>query len=103
VDWLNPLSFQSNAAGTFGNIGKGSFRLPGTFTWDMNAIKNFSFSERWKLQFRAEFFNVFNRANFTDDGTSLTNFQKLSSTNNFGAITSAQDPRIGQLALKLIF
>ncbi len=103
VDWLNRASFQSNGSGTFGNIGKGSFRLPGSYTWDMGLSKNFSFTERWKLQFRAEFFNVFNRANFTDDGTSLTNFQKLSSTNSFGAIQSAQDPRIGQLALKLIF
>jgi hypothetical protein len=103
VDWLNPSAFQSNALSTFGNIGKGSFRLPGSFTWDMGLSKNFSFTERWRLQFRAEFFNVFNRANFMDDGASLTNFQKLSSTNNFGAIQQAADPRIGQLALKLFF
>ena len=103
VDWLNPASFQANASGTFGNIGKGSIRLPGSFTWDMDLVKNFSFTERWKLQFRAEFFNAFNRANFMDDSASLTNFQKLSSTNNFGAIQQAADPRIGQLALKLFF
>ena len=103
VDWLNPASFQQNASRTFGNIGKGSFRLPGSFTWDIGLSKNFSFTERWKLQFRAEFFNVFNRANFLDDTASLTNFQKLSSTNNFGAIQQAADPRIGQLALKLFF
>ncbi len=103
VDWLNPASFQANATGTFGNIGKGSIRLPGSFTWDMDLVKNVSFTERWKLQFRAEFFNAFNRANFMDDSASLTNFQKLSSTNNFGAIQQAADPRIGQLALKLFF
>jgi hypothetical protein len=103
VDWLNPASFQSNASGTFGNIGKGSIRLPGSFTWDMDLVMNFSFTERWKLQFRAEFFNAFNRANFMDDSASLTNFQKLSSVNNFGAIQQAADPRIGQLALKLFF
>jgi hypothetical protein len=103
VDWLNPASFQSNAPGSFGNIGKGSIRLPGAFTWDMDLVKNFVFTERWKLQFRAEFFNAFNRANFMDDSASLTNFQKLSSTNNFGAIQQAADPRIGQLALKLFF
>jgi Carboxypeptidase regulatory-like domain/TonB dependent receptor len=103
VDWLNPNAFQPNALNTFGNIGKASFRLPGSFTWDMGLSKNFSFTERWRLQFRAEFFNVFNRANFMDDSASLTNFQKLSSTNNFGAIQQAADPRIGQLALKLLF
>jgi outer membrane receptor protein involved in Fe transport len=103
VDWLNPNAFQSNALNTFGNIGKGSFRLPGSFSWDMGLSKNFSFTERWRLQFRAEFFNIFNRANFMDDGASLTNFQKLSSKNSFGAIQQAADPRIGQLALKLFF
>jgi len=126
VDWLNPLAFEPTTVadplkpdpknpgkfllknnpilgGLFGNVGKGSFRLPGAFTWDMGLSKNFSFTERWRLQFRAEFFNVFNRANFMDDGASLTNFQKLSSTNNFGAIQQAADPRIGQLALKLFF
>ena len=77
--------------------------MPGAFTWDMGLSKNFSFTERWKLQFRAEFFNAFNRANFMDDSASLTNFQKLSSTNSFGAIQQAADPRIGQLALKLFF
>src|SRR5262249_14528149 len=103
VDWLNPAAFQANAGGTFGNTGKGSFRLPGAYAWDMGLFKNISFTERWKLQFRAEFFNVFNRANFMDDTASLTNFQKVSSTNSFGAIQQAADPRIGQLALKLFF
>jgi hypothetical protein len=103
VDWLNPAGFQSNAAGTFGNVGKGSMRLPGSFTWDMGLTKNFLFTERWRLQFRAEFFNVFNHANFMDDSVSLTNFQKLSSKSSFGAIQQAADPRIGQLALKLLF
>jgi Carboxypeptidase regulatory-like domain/TonB dependent receptor len=103
VDWLNPAAFQANAPGSFGNIGKGSFRLPNSFTWDMGLTKNFLFTERWRLQFRAEFFNVFNHANFMDDGASLTNFQKLSSKSNFGAIQEAADPRIGQLALKVFF
>jgi hypothetical protein len=103
VDWLNRASFQSNPSGTFGNIGKGSFRLPGSYTWDMGLSKNFSLRERWKLQFRAEFFNVFNRANFMDDAASLTNFQKVSSANSFGAIQQAAEPRIGQLALKILF
>jgi Carboxypeptidase regulatory-like domain/TonB dependent receptor len=126
VDWLNPLAFEPSMVpdptkpdpknpgkfllknnplilGTFGTMGKNSFRLPGAFTWDMDLVKNFAFTERWRLQFRAEFFNVFNRANFMDDSASLTNFQKVSSTNNFGAIRQAADPRIGQLALKLFF
>jgi hypothetical protein len=103
VDWLTPAAFTANAKNTFGNTGKGAFRLPGAFTWDMGLFKNFSITERWKLQFRAEYFNVFNRANFMDDTASLTNFQKVSSANSFGAIQQAAEPRIGQLALKLLF
>ena len=103
VDWLNPSSFQPNLAATFGDVGKGSVRLPNSYTWDAGLAKNFSFTERLKLQFRAEFFNVLNHANFMDDSASLTNFQKRSATSNFGAIRQAADPRIGQLALKLFF
>jgi hypothetical protein len=102
VDWLNLNSFVSNPAGTFGNLGKGALRYPGAFTWDMGFTKNFAFTERFKLQFRAEFFNIFNRVNF-DENQSTGNFSKLSSKGNFGALQQAGDPRIGQLALKLFF
>ncbi len=108
VDWLNKASFatKAQAAGSFGNTGKNGFRLPGAYTWDMNTTKNFRFTERWRLEFRAEFFNVFNRANFMDDSVlgvnALPNFQKVSAS-SFGAIQQASDPRIGQLALKLYF
>src|SRR5579864_1427444 len=104
VDWINPAAFapQSAGLGSYGNVGKNSFRLPGAYTWDMNASKDFFFTERWRLQFRAEFFNVFNRANFMDDTVSLSNFQNATAS-SFGAIQQASDPRIGQLALKLFF
>jgi hypothetical protein len=102
VDWLNIASFVNNPTGTFGNLGKGSLRFPGAFTWDMGFTKNFQFTERFKLQFRAEFFNIFNRVNF-DESTATGNFAKLSSKGNFGALQQATDPRIGQLALKLFF
>jgi len=112
-DWINPAAFVVNPSGTFGNLGKGSLRYPGYFDWDMGLGKNFKFTERVGLQFRAEFFNVFNRVNFDEcaitGGTSLTgascnnNFVKLSSKGNFGALRTALDPRIGQLGLKLTF
>ena len=88
-------------------------RKKGLYSWDLGLGKYFSFTERVKLQFRAEFFNVFNRVNYDEcqitGGTSLTgascntNFIKRSSTGNFGALKQAFDPRIGQLALKLQF
>lgn len=49
----------------------------------------------------SEFFNMFNRVNF-DETTATGNFAKLSSKGNFGALQQAGDPRIGQLALKLV-
>lgn len=101
-DWLNPASFAPNAAGTFGNIGKGSIRFPGFYSWDMGLSKSFQFTERTALLFRAEFFNIFNRVNF-DESAATGNFARLSSAGNFGALQSVNDPRIGQLALKLTF
>ena len=110
VSWLNKAAFATTAAslGTYGTTGKNAFRMPGYYDWDMGLFKNFTFTERWKLQFRAEFFNVFNRANFFDEGIpsqpNLGNFQKLNGS-TFGQFRAGQvgDPRIGQLALKIFF
>jgi len=114
VSWLNKPAFATTAAtvGTYGATGKNAFRMPGKYNWDMGLAKNFTFTERWRLQFRAEFFNVFNRVNFFDEevasgaGTqpSITNFQRLSA-GAFGTFRAGQvgDPRIGQLALKVFF
>ena len=113
VDFLNVAAFAPNSVpnpaspgktmlnpaliGTFGNMGKNSLYGPGFYDWNVGLFKNFLFTERWRMQFRAEFFNVFNRANFNNPNTSLNNLS------TFGTITAAGDPRIGQLALKLFF
>jgi hypothetical protein len=96
VAYLRTGSFVTPALGTYGNLAKGALRGPGLFNTDLGAFKNFALSERWKIQFRAEFFNVFNKANFNNPGTSIN-------SGTFGLITSARDPRIGQLALKVQF
>jgi hypothetical protein len=97
VNYLNPTAFQLPASGTFGTVRKGSLRGPGYFNWDMGLRKIFPLpGERMQLQFRAEYFNVFNRANFSDPKVSVA-------AAGFGEIVSAQDPRIGQLSLKLTF
>jgi hypothetical protein len=49
---------------TFGNTGRNVLIGPGLFTWDLGADKDFRVGERFGVQFRAEFFNVLNRANF---------------------------------------
>jgi hypothetical protein len=68
----------------------------------MGLAKNFSVTERFKIQLRFEYFNVFNHVNF-DEAQATGNFSKLSSKGNFGALQTALDPRIGQVALKLLF
>lgn len=101
VNYLNPAAFSLPAIGTFGNIGKGSLRGPNYIDFDSGLFKEFPFAaERVHLQFRAEFFNVFNRVNFNNPANSTT---PSFSAGGFGTLTSAQDPRIGQLALKLLF
>ncbi len=98
VDYLNTTAFGIPALGTYGNIGKGSFSGPGFLNWDVGLLKNFPLkSERYILQFHAEFFNVLNRANFGNPNASVQ-------AAGFGTITGTSgDPRIGQLALKVLF
>lgn len=97
VDYLRPGAFALPGTGTFGNIGKGSLRGPRLVNWDTGLFKEFPLSaERLRLQFRAEFFNVLNHTNFSNPKNGF-------SSGGFGSITGASDPRIGQLALKLLF
>jgi hypothetical protein len=96
VDSLNTGAFALPAAGGFGNIGKGRFRGPGVFNWDFGVFKSIPLHENWRLQFRGEFFNIFNRVNLLDPRVSL-------SAAGFGSIRGASDPRIAQLALKIFF
>jgi hypothetical protein len=62
--YFNPNAFILPPAGTYGNVGRDVLYGPGLATTDLSLAKNTSLSERIRLQFRAEFFNIFNRANF---------------------------------------
>jgi hypothetical protein len=95
-DYLNVAAFAQPGLGTFGNAAKDALIGPELLVWNMGLLKNIPFNERWHMQFRAEFFNVFNRANFNNPTNGHNN-------SKFGTITSAQDPRIGQLAIKIFF
>jgi len=96
VDYLNRAAFAQPALGTFGNIGKGAVRGPGYWNWDMGLFRNVPFGERMRLQFRFEYFNALNHTNLSDPNSSL-------GAAGFGGIRSANDPRIGQAALKFLF
>ena len=80
----------------FGNLGRNAFRAPSLEQWDLAVDKNFRITERIKLQFRAEFFNVLNHTNF-----GVPNQQSNSSA--FGTITTTYPPRQIQFGLKLLF
>lgn len=96
VPYLTPSSFAQPAIGSFGNFGKGAVSGPGLMSWDVGLFRTIPFRERVSLQLRGEFFNVLNRANFNDPVASMT-------SGGFGSITGAGDPRIGQVALKILF
>jgi hypothetical protein len=106
AQWFNPAAFSAPVCATgpdcWGNVGFDSLRGPGRDNWNLSLIKTFAFTERFKLQFRADSFNIWNHTQFKGDanngGISLSQ-----GANNFGAITSAFDPRVFQLALKAIF
>lgn len=96
AEWFNKSCFEDVPAGQIrtGNAGRSTIRGPGLQRWDISAYKNFRFAERYRLQFRAEGFNVLNHTNFASVSTSL-------GATNYGNVTAARDPRILQLALKL--
>ncbi len=96
--WFNTDAFRENALGTFGTLGRNTERGPGLATVDFSTFKNFAmpFNESHKLEFRAEFFNLFNRVNLGNPNTSR-------SSTLFGRITTAGDPRILQFGLRYFF
>jgi len=95
-EFFNIAAFGPNAIGTYGSTGKNIMRGPGFFDTDFSLMKMTKLAERASLQFRAEAFNLFNNVNFLNPDNILTD-------GAFGQITAAQDPRILQLALKIVF
>ncbi|MBS1842280.1 MAG: TonB-dependent receptor [Acidobacteria bacterium] len=94
--WLNPAAFALPGTGQFGNCGVGRYHGPGFTNADISLFKAFPIRETMKLEFRTEFFNAFNHANFSNPG-SFFPF-------GFGIISSTVgDPREIQFGLKFYF
>ena len=95
--WYNVSCFVSPPPYTFGNAGRNILIGPGLATWDLGADKDFRLTERFGLQFRSEFFNILNRANFGLPNASI-------GSTSAGTITTViTNARQIQFALRLHF
>ena len=104
TEWFNPAAFQcagSNAtctisSGLFGNLGRNAVYGPGQINLSLALSRRFQIGERWKMEFRSDFFNILNHGNWNNPTASVT-------SGTFGQVVSFGSPRIIQMALKLYF
>ena len=102
--YFSPAAFGPSALGTEGDSSRRFFHGPGINNWDFALLKDTLITERFNLQFRAEFFNIFNHAQFlTPIGITGFNASGVATSGSFGIVPGALSPRIGQLSLKLNF
>jgi hypothetical protein len=95
--WFDPSNY-SDPTTTFGTCAPqiGGLRGPGYYNWDISLQKNFPISERFRLQFRSDFLNAFNRVNLAVPNTTVN-------TSTTGVIQASQPARNIQFALKLYY
>ena len=91
-----PDGIRYNLLGQFGQSGRNILSGPAFSNTDFAGIKDFAFTERYRLQFRGELFNVFNQVNFNNPDSTVTD-------SNFGHILGANSGRIVQFALKVFW
>ncbi|HZJ44337.1 MAG TPA: hypothetical protein VFD63_11250, partial [Pyrinomonadaceae bacterium] len=103
--YIDSTAFQVQPAGTYGNSGRNILEGPGFTTFDMGIYKNTTLFEKVRFQFRAEFFNLFNHANFAiPDNLVVFTSEQSTVPANFGRITrTTSTSRQIQLGLKFIF
>ena len=102
--YFNPAAFIQPLAGTYGNVGRNILQGAGLATTDLSLAKKFHLSERVNLQFRAEFFNVFNHTNFNTPNPVVYTAATGGPSPTAGVITStATTSRQIQFGLKLLF
>jgi hypothetical protein len=105
ANWFNPCAFMAAPAGELGNSPRAPIYGPRFVNTDFSLVKNFllPFREGMSMQFRAEFFNIFNHAQFFLSGGS-SGMQDINATTSFGVVNgTVNNPRVVQFALKLKF
>jgi hypothetical protein len=103
--WFNTSAFATAAPGKLGNSNRAPVYGPRFVNTDFSLIKHFIPREGMQLDFRAEFFNLLNHAQFyLPGGSGVSGMQDVSETSSFGTITgTVNNPRLIQFALKLKF
>jgi hypothetical protein len=104
TQWFNPAAFLQPPAnsGFYGNLGRDTLIGPGLATWDLSLLKEGHIRETLGLQFRAEFFNVLNRANFNTPNAVVFTPTGVSPTAGVITSTSTTSRQI-QFGLKLLW
>src|SRR5215472_1841623 len=102
--YFNPDAFTQPPAGTYGNAGRNILTGPGLVATDLSLAKKLAFSERLNLQFRAEFFNIFNHTNFNTPNPVVFTAATGGASPTAGVITSTSTTsRQIQLGLKFLW
>ncbi len=94
--FFSTSQFSKPDLGVPGTANRRFFHGPGLNNWDFALHKTTRITERTSIEFRAEFFNMYNHAQFLNPRGNLA-------SSRFGRVTKSKDPRIGQLALKVYF
>jgi hypothetical protein len=107
ASWINPCAF-GIPSGSFGSLGRNVFRGPAVYNMDLSLFKNIQVREGWKLQLRAEAFNVFNIQNWdTPANANLTlNTNATTIAPNVARISGLAQgttPRQIQLGVRFVF
>jgi len=97
--YFNPNYFTPEPLGQVGDAMRRFFTGPGLLNTDLALLKNTKIRESEQIEFRAEAFNIFNHAQFNNPSGQVDN----TGQGGFGYVTSANAPRIMQVALKFLF
>jgi Carboxypeptidase regulatory-like domain len=114
AQFFKPIAFSAPVYGTVGNLGRDTLTGPGYADWDLSLVKATQVSEKTRLQFRAEFFNVINHTNLQTpnevvytsgptQGSSANQSAAAVLSPTAGVVTAAATSRQIQLGLKLLF
>ncbi len=101
--YFDTSAFSLPARGTHGDLARSSLRGPGVATWDFGIFKNFNLSEQVRGQFRVEFFNILNHANFAHPSSAIFNSNGTVRGNAAKITATVTTARQIQVALRFDF